>query len=144
MGYLIERACGSDRLGVEIGRGTTASFRRAPPKRPSRSSPQGDAIHSLDGFRSGLLVLHGLSLQHLSSGHCHLDETLGGRRNLRCGSLRRKLVSPTLVESENFAVGQGCSRSIWVWATSPGFQALSKGFLILLTDLEEVGFGCPR
>ena len=87
---------------MEIGRGATASFRRAPPKRPSRSSPQGGAVQGFDGFRSGLLVLYGLSLQHLSSGHCYLDETLGGRRNLRRGSFPGSVVDSSL-ESENLS-----------------------------------------
>ena len=78
--------------------GPVASFGRAPGKRLS-------GYRVARPYRRGLRVLYGFSIRRLSSHYGYLGETLGRSHDLCCGSLLRNLVNPTLVESENFAVG---------------------------------------
>jgi hypothetical protein len=81
---------------MAICSGPVASFGRAFCKRLS-------GYRVACTYRRELLVLYGFSIRHLSSGYCYLGEGLGWCRDLRGGSLFRKLVHPALVE-EDFGV----------------------------------------
>src|ERR1700674_2975206 len=72
--------------------GPVASFGRAPCKRLS-------GYGVARPYRRGLRVLYGFSIRHLSFGYCYQGGGLGWCRDLRGGSLFRKLVDPTAVES---------------------------------------------
>jgi zinc-finger binding domain of transposase IS66 len=95
--YLSKHVCYCHGDRVEACGKPTTSFGCAPAKRLSRygiARPQ----------RRFLRILYGFRTRPLSSRYGNLGGTLGRCRDLCCGSLLRKLVSPTLVESEDFAL----------------------------------------